>query len=647
MADSIGHTVTTGSFTKSSDNRHHSELPSCKSSDRNFNAPISTPLLPSPPPKVVSPVKEPAVRAPSPPRWRFVKEPKMAVGYSSRDAGTFVVGKSSKELAAEYVAPEESPINERATMHRMASSEQLVIPDMKYSVFTQERRQSSKMEIDDLRYSKFHKSQDTVGKLSNTEAKLGMIEVLEGGVVISHEPATQTEPDIGSRVWANYHQRSPKGISPINDYDKDAHTNLMESEDTPNHKFKGVGKLKFMPSDPIEASFEGEIPRKHIDKSLHAEDGDTADVAYSLHANDTAVDDANDDVAVDKDLNIDSNLSPHAHDVATATVMNIGKYDKADKTLETTSSDIDEEDDDVSISKGVMTDSDSITERRNRRRNVLLLLLIPLLLVAIIAGVVVVGKKNRSDETGRAIVIVPPILNPNTTIQPSSMPSAIPSYQDASSSSIFDTGSVVVTRPWSDDEEEQDEDEPQVNLFDIQSTPESLAPSTLDITMQQSTPPLTNRPATNSPSKRPTLRPEAPSLKPSQKPLTDSPSEQPMTDIPTMQPTQKPITEKPTMLPTAKPMSQTTANPTTAPTRKDSSVSSSSSVITFTNTLSPTASPTREASPVSSSSSTITFVNTPSPTMPPSLPLIEPSRAPTDNVRKFNTLSVAHSYFIS
>ena len=49
--------------------------------------------------------KSPDKLTPAPPRWRFVKEAKSTLGYSSTHAGVFVRGKSSLQLGATYNAP--------------------------------------------------------------------------------------------------------------------------------------------------------------------------------------------------------------------------------------------------------------------------------------------------------------------------------------------------------------------------------------------------------------------------------------------------------------------------------------------------------------------------------------------------------------
>ncbi|KAL9185642.1 LOW QUALITY PROTEIN: hypothetical protein ACHAXT_003419 [Thalassiosira profunda] len=49
---------------------------------------------------------EKATTAPAPPRWRFVKEAKKSMGYSSLHAGSYIRGRSSEELGAKYTAPD-------------------------------------------------------------------------------------------------------------------------------------------------------------------------------------------------------------------------------------------------------------------------------------------------------------------------------------------------------------------------------------------------------------------------------------------------------------------------------------------------------------------------------------------------------------
>jgi len=74
----------------------------------------------SPPP---SPGKKRVFIA-EPPRWRFVNSAKKSMGYSSFSAGTYVQGKSAKELVAKYRPPEPRKGRESPTLRKLLGDDE-------------------------------------------------------------------------------------------------------------------------------------------------------------------------------------------------------------------------------------------------------------------------------------------------------------------------------------------------------------------------------------------------------------------------------------------------------------------------------------------------------------------------------------------
>ena len=369
----------------------------------------------------VTPAKK-KYRAPSPPRWRFVAAAKKSAGYSSTAAGTTVKGKSSEELGAKYIAPE-----------------------ITYAERIKQQREILELNVPDIKYSTFQKEEREVGKLSIDNSVNELVEVLEGGIVISHDPKKITsEQESSSRVWSKFEPRNKDSDNTVQvKDDKDKWKNLIEDETVPVRELKEVGKLKFGPDDDIDESFEGEI----VKHTLDIDDGKDA-----LATDEGVNDKESDDAADEKEIEIDDDLS----------------------------------------SKGDLSESSSTSEPRRRRKLWLLLLLIPLLIAAAIVGVVL-GKKESPPEEDKSGVFAFGTVIQNATDQPSSLPSANPSYV--------------------------------VELFDLPTlntkSPTAKPTSTFD---------PTDMPATRNPTMAPSML-QVSTDQPSSSPTTQSPTQQPLTFI--------------------------------------------------------------------------------------------------------------------
>ena len=198
---------------------------------------------------------------PEPPRWRFVREARKTSGYSSHAAGSFVRGKSSQELGAKYIPPEKTHAERIAKADDIC---ELSASDISYSKFEKDQNDVGELSASYL-YSEFSKNQHEAGKLSINESSPDSEEIYEGGAFISHDPKDVVQEEKDPRIWNNYHART-KDSKGTNAYEKDKHTTIIESESTPERKYKGVGKLRFCPDDFLDEPFEGEIPKRQHDE---------------------------------------------------------------------------------------------------------------------------------------------------------------------------------------------------------------------------------------------------------------------------------------------------------------------------------------------------------------------------------------------
>ena len=191
-----------------------------------------TPIVDVTPDKVVEDSPSKQYKAPEPPRWRFNRQSsiiKSSAGYSSAHAGSYIKGKSSEELGGKYNAPEISYTEK--IKHEQREVSELPVPDIKYSVFKKEKREVGKLSQDDIASNSVGKNTRDVGKLAIDNSQNELIEVLEGGIVISHDKNDKEEIDIGSRVWAN-HQTRTKDERSSNKSDMDKWLNLLEIDNT-------------------------------------------------------------------------------------------------------------------------------------------------------------------------------------------------------------------------------------------------------------------------------------------------------------------------------------------------------------------------------------------------------------------------------
>ena len=335
--------------------------------------------------KIESPSKQ--YKAPEPPRWRFNRQSsiiKSSAGYSSAHAGSYIKGKSSEELGGKYIAPEISYTEK--IKHEQREVSELPVPDIKYSVFKKEKREVGKLSQDDIASNSVGKNTRDVGKLAIDNSQNELIEVLEGGIVISHDKNDKEEIDIGSRVWAN-HQTRTKDERSSNKSDMDKWLNLLEIDNTSDAKLKEVGRLQFSSTDDcMDEEFDAGVSSKHEKNSICSQDA--ADTGMLFLTND-------DDSTTQSDSDSKKDHTEDAQAIL---------------------------DDDIS-SKG---DTDIVAQepRRRKKRYILLLLLLLLITSAIIG--VVLGKKDIPDD--EMVSVVGAVVSPNITSQmPSSLPSSIPS----------------------------------------------------------------------------------------------------------------------------------------------------------------------------------------------------------------------------
>ena len=511
-------------------------------------------------------------RAPEAPRWRFAKKTGMVKGYSSRDAGIIIKGKSSQELGAQYETPNittEELI--KPSERRKSDIELSKLKQLNYSKFEITRRNSDKMGPTDIKYSVFEKEEEDVGRLSNSEKESNVLEVLEGGLVISHDKVDKEEIDIGSRVWSNHHSRSMTGIL-SSDYDRDEYANLINNDDSQDTKLKSVGKLNVGSVGGSMDEFDGDIPRRsQVDEQ-------NAEQAISPPGTPTQI-----------NTNAETNSPMRKRKLwGMPFIPTLHHANEDGKTVQTNGSggspvppiddnnntgrdsrDIQEGINDPNLNdKGDLSENNIIGDsRRKRRRLILLLLLLLLLVISAIIGAVL-GKKKPSEGSRMSAVI----LAEDTTDQvETAMPSSVPSYFG------LNTGSSVIERPPWDDEKESDD---TIGTEQIPWVDSEVVDSLIPIEGLTSSP--TASPDSSIGSSTPQPSSKAPSNKPVSNSPTEQPSSNPVTEIPTKQPTQQPVTQSPTPQPSKSPV-------------KSSAVSSSQVTVNFFDpTQSPSSNPSKE-----------------------------------------------------
>mmetsp|Transcript_17014 Transcript_17014/g.36663 ORF Transcript_17014/g.36663 Transcript_17014/m.36663 type:complete len:1197 (+) Transcript_17014:135-3725(+) len=446
----------------------------------------STSAVSSPEASEITPDWKKNYVAPSVPRWRFVKEAKKSLGYSSTSAGTIVTGKSSHELGATYIAPE------------ITHAEQV------------EKEDVGELNALEIKYSEFHKDQQEVGRLSVRELASEHEELYEGGRTISHDRKDSVQPEKHSRIWANFHPRKKDTEQTRNDI-KDKWTTVIHDENDPNRLNKGVGELEFCPDDYLDEPIDGDFPQRKIAKSLYSGDG--------------------------------------------TDVRALGEQSPSENPAEDTRnpSEFDDEFHDNISNKADMSESE--TANPWRRRKMCLFPLLLLLLAAAIVGVVLGTEKSPGDpgENTRVSSVVAPILH-NTTINPSSFPSANPSYfySTGSSGGLFGVGTMVLPNTTV-----------QIHSHGLFDGPYSFSPS--------------NHPTTTlSPTRQPLAGPsQSPTSDPSNRPVTLSPTSLPTrqpsatpSHLPTSAPSERPVTLSPTPSPTRQPSAEPSQSPTSTPSNR-------------------------------------------------------------------------------
>jgi len=511
-------------------------------------------------------------RAPEAPRWRFAKKTGMVKGYSSRDAGIIIKGKSSHELGAQYETPNittEELI--KPSERRKSDIELSKLKQLNYSKFEITRRNSDKMGPTDIKYSVFEKDDEDVGRLSNSEKESNVLEVLEGGLVISHDKVDKEEIDIGSRIWSNHHSRSTAGIV-SSDYDKDEYTNLIDNDVSEDTKLKSVGKLNVGSVGGSMDEFEGGVPRRSQVDELNAEEA-ISPPGTPTQIN-TSAEQTNSPMRKRKLWGMPFIPTLHHANEDGKTVQTNGSggshvppIDDNNNT-DRDSRDIQEGINDPNLNdKGDLGENSIVGDSRRKRRRLILLLLLLLLVISAIIGAVL-GKKKPSEGSRMSAVI---LADENTTDQivPSSMPSTVPSYFGPN------TGSSVVQRPpWGNEEEESDD----IGTEQIPWVDSEVVDSLIPIEGLTSSP--TASPDSSIGSSTPQPSSQAPSDRPVSESPTKQPSSKPVSDNPTKQPTQQPVTQSPTKLPSKSPV-------------KSSVVSSSQVTVNF---FDPTQSPSKSPS---------------------------------------------------
>jgi len=514
-------------------------------------------------------------RAPEAPRWRFAKKTGMVKGYSSRDAGIIIKGKSSQELGAQYETPNittEELI--KPSERRKSDIELSKLKQLNYSKFEITRRNSDKMGPTDIKYSVFEKEEEDVGRLSNSEKESNVLEVLEGGIVISHDKVDKEEIDIGSRVWSNHHPRSTAGMV-LSDYDKDEYTNLIDNDSSEDTKLKSVGKLNVGSVGGSMDEFEGGIPRRSQVDGLNTEQA-ISPPGTPTQIN-TSAEQTNSPMRKRKLWGMPFIPTLHHANEDGKTVQTNGSGGSPVPPIDdnndtgSDSRDIHEGINDPNLNdKGDLSENNIVGDSRRKRRRLILLLLLLLLVISAIIGAVL-GTKRPSEGSRMSAVI---LADENTTDQgvSSSMPSSVPSYFGPGDS--YNTGSSVVQRPpWKNEEEENNIGTEQIPWVDSEVV-DSLIPIEG----------LTSSPTASPDSSIGSSTPQPPSKAPSIRPVSDSPTQQPsskpITESPTKQPTQQPVTQSPTPQPSKSPV-------------KSSVVSSSQVTVNF---FDPTQSPSNNPS---------------------------------------------------
>ena len=198
-----------------------------------------------------------------PPKWRFVKEAKKSLGYSSAAAGSYIRGKSSDELGAKYSAPDISlyrPTQETPVVHEI---------DAKAPSFRQFEKEEGG-EVGALQprnlYSEAPYTRDLdVGKLDIDESKESNEEVIPdekfGSLPKFHsfeETSTKSYRQFDNKYEVGEKTGRKKGVW----FDGDVSDNYRAKSWTYGGGAAGeVGRLKFQGTDSSEETFDGSFSK--------------------------------------------------------------------------------------------------------------------------------------------------------------------------------------------------------------------------------------------------------------------------------------------------------------------------------------------------------------------------------------------------
>ena len=214
--------------------------------------------------------------SPEPPKWRFTNQAKKSSGYSSKDAGTAVKGKSSDELGAKYHAPDISlyrPSPEKPEVNEMVDPK---APSFKQ--FEKEDEEVGELQPTNL-YTEtaYMKELDDVGKLNIGEGT----ESDEEGVPnesFAGLPKFQSSNETSTKSFREFDNKYEVGQKPDRKegvwYDgEDVEDNYKpESWSYGDGTVSGVGRLKFKGTGASEETYDGSFMKvKKDDKEFNTE----------------------------------------------------------------------------------------------------------------------------------------------------------------------------------------------------------------------------------------------------------------------------------------------------------------------------------------------------------------------------------------
>eukprot|EP00579_Thalassiosira_antarctica_P032499 CAMPEP_0202001590 /NCGR_PEP_ID=MMETSP0905-20130828/7656_1 /ASSEMBLY_ACC=CAM_ASM_000554 /TAXON_ID=420261 /ORGANISM="Thalassiosira antarctica, Strain CCMP982" /LENGTH=916 /DNA_ID=CAMNT_0048558319 /DNA_START=165 /DNA_END=2915 /DNA_ORIENTATION=- len=339
--------------------------------------------------------------APEPPRWRFVKDAKKSLGYSSLHAGSYIRGQSSGELGAKYVAPDVS-------LYKL-KEETVEVQTLHYQLPTNKSLTKEDVEVGKLAgnvppQNAFSTSNNEVGRLQIQQVKSSDTQSPSGtfaGLPKFESPTD--EPRKPFKEWDVNLQVGPKKEREHEWWDgkiNDSYT--MPGDDPQSKTLEEIGRLKFHGPGESEEVFVGEIPKRNRD---HDGDG-----GGDFEDNVDYGDDREETLSIHNDLSASS---------------------ATDNDIEN------EKDSDASTAPTDPVDD----ENEKKKRRCLFLLLLLLLLLVIVVGVLM-GQKDgveRAVVAGAvAGVLIPPIVVMNETTVPSfsASPSIAHSLQPSLSPSM-------------------------------------------------------------------------------------------------------------------------------------------------------------------------------------------------------------------